>query len=667
MILLQFSINHFNLFKIFIKGLIIFNWAFFATNCWAKSGDPKGLLEEFENIVSNSRMAFQINYQKNMFVEDNLSFLNDKNAQQHFFVDPNFFTSILFFTNEKYINLIKKDKCLFYSLLMNGLLRDYRGPVNRVLIQYKDKKNKWKSTYISINNYLSLIYKNECLKTKSINESFSIPYLKDTINSIAFTTPQNKKDCKEIYNSWVNDPMIPNLCKIAETMKNAPKFKNELKTLEENTKQSIYLMEQISLANKYNKYLTYYQKVYVLNLCSNINDEKLYCERYLKRNYWVSVVEGSGNPFSMYFRCQKYRNNKKDKKQKNSKLNRFRKCQEVLSKDKQICHFNNSHRYPTLTPKPNCDNIGTSLKISRLKPDYQDCPGMIQNASVVTANRVLSYFVKPKNKKTINKSKYNCWAGPTANIAKLIIENGAKNSWQQKLCYNDLLEGKEICLPSIFGVSENSPYSEDKNIEKILKKVRGAPEGLKCKLVTDKEYNPARLAYKQGCFIVYNSKTCSAMNCPKKIIYGGRQINIIKYIKGTNIDYFMNSLRYEGTDFASLLRSEFQISNRRILNLTMLRSFLREKKNGIIHGMGCIEDLLASFYVQKRFNQCRPLTFVVDGIKRYKNKAFLVIRTGLDEVHSPRLIEWNRLFSSVRKYQMIHPMKAWNLYGLYKN
>ena len=97
----------------------------------------------------------------------------------------------------------------------------------------------------------------------------------------------------------------------------------------------------------------------------------------------------------------------------------------------------------------------------------------------------------------------------------------------------------------------------------------------------------------------------------------------------------------------------------------MVQVFFKQHEKGIIHGIGCAEDLLPTVVRRRSFNQCTPTPFLVDGIFEKNENKTLVLRTAFDDILSPRLTPWNWVFTAVMKYQEMHPLKQWNLYGLH--
>ena len=117
------------------------------------------------------------------------------------------------------------------------------------------------------------------------------------------------------------------------------------------------------------------------------------------------------------------------------------------------------------------------------------------------------------------------------------------------------------------------------------------------------------------------------------------------------------------------LKSQFEKIKKKtfkpVKNTTILKSIFNKEKNAIVLGMGCIEELLPSFFKRNTLNQCHPTSFIIDNIMEEDGLFATHIRTSLDHIHAPRVIPWSRVFNSVRNYQNIHPLRSWELYAIY--
>jgi len=183
-------------------------------------------------------------------------------------------------------------------------------------------------------------------------------------------------------------------------------------------------------------------------------------------------------------------------------------------------------------------------------------------------------------------------------------------------------------------------------------------------MVDSEDYNSILLEFKSGCYIVFDRSKCFVSQCKTKIIYNDRIINHIKLKNRVAIDYFPSSISNERFSQHYLLTRDYRQNGRSLNSLIGINGFFKKSKKGIIHGVGCAEDLLPSFFKAQAFNQCSPLPFIIDGMIRENDKTIFVTRTALDSLQAPRLINWSLVFSAVKSYQRIHPLRLWTLYGL---
>jgi hypothetical protein len=113
-----------------------------------------------------------------------------------------------------------------------------------------------------------------------------------------------------------------------------------------------------------------------------------------------------------------------------------------------------------------------------------------------------------------------------------------------------------------------------------------------------------------------------------------------------------------------ILTRDYKQNGRSLNNISGILAFFKKKRDGIIHGVGCAEEILPSFFKVKAMNQCTPLPFIIDGMIRENDKTVFVTRTGVDSLQAPRLISWSLIYSAVKSYQNAHPLRLWTLYGL---
>ena len=88
--------------------------------------------------------------------------------------------------------------------------------------------------------------------------------------------------------------------------------------------------------------------------------------------------------------------------------------------------------------------------------------------------------------------------------------------------------------------------------------------------------------------------------------------------------------------------------------------------NGVIHGIGCAEDLIPEQFQRMAINQCHPLPFIVDGHTEKNGDTLLITRLAIEDVHTPRFLMWPNIFNAVSAYQELHPLNTWTLNGIKK-
>jgi len=251
-------------------------------------------------------------------------------------------------------------------------------------------------------------------------------------------------------------------------------------------------------------------------------------------------------------------------------------------------------------------------------------------------------------------------------FAEMAMNYNKEAIWPLKICFYNPAKEVESCKTYIPGNNFNNSNAENMVISSILKITKGAPDKMKCQLISKKVFNPLRLKYQVGCFIVYDPQKCTSSLCPRKIYWNKNEIKGLKYQGSPNFSYFPTSLRESGQSVERILERVLKVKNKPLKNLTEIAMFFNKKAHNILHGVGCIEDILPQLYPKNYFNGCRPIPFILDGYKKIDGDTFFSTRLPIDDIHSPRLLNWNNIFNSVNNYKKIHPMDTWTLNGLVK-
>ena len=392
-------------------------------------------------------------------------------------------------------------------------------------------------------------------------------------------------------------------------------------------------------------------------MCAGLQKRELFCSPYLSKDAWSMILNGEMAKSNLSFRC-----NNLFKKEPNNQLtqNQLIQCATKLKNSKETCTTKGSQGFSSLFPKPNCSLISTALQNGRLQTYYQDCPGLIDNAAITNIHRLLAHHLDLD----IMSSQDSCQAEANFTLSKLNEEGKKKTPWPLQICYFDKIENKEICLPYIPGTLEKSPIAEGRVVTKIVRRLSALSSSNECKVISEAQYNPALLEFKNGCYIVFDQNNCSNAYCPKKVIVNEKPIEGLNYKGIASFDYFPNNWKDSKKSALMLMEESYKLKGKKIRNLTELEVYLKKYPNAVLHGLGCAEDILPQYFKRKTFNLCSPLPFIIDGLIRKDDNMVLVTRTSIDDVHSPRLIPWNWIFTGVMKYTSLHPLKQWNLHGL---
>ena len=228
------------------------------------------------------------------------------------------------------------------------------------------------------------------------------------------------------------------------------------------------------------------------------------------------------------------------------------------------------------------------------------------------------------------------------------------------------ISNKEECVPYIPGSHPKEDRSEDVVIAKILYLQKGAHRKTTCRIVDTKTYNPLLSEFKLGCFILYDAESCKNLACNKKVIWDEKVQTDIKFTGRPVFEYYSTNYMSERFSLTSLLNEVKGTQSRGIKNLTDLVFYLDKIPGSIIHGVGCAEDLLPENFSRLSINACHPLPFIIDGHVEKNNATFIIFRSAIDDIHTPRLISWQNIFSGVSAYQLLHPLNTWTLNGLKK-
>lgn len=548
-----------------------------------------------------------------------------------------FLKSLLIKTDNRYLSLIQKDECKLYSLLENGLIKTDPTDFYYFAIKTNELKN-WKEVKASENIFFDLVHRLKCLNNKEFKVLFNENNFQKTISSIKFSIPKGENDCHLIHNDWLLNSYTPYLCKINKVLKRSPT---------EDKKEYESYLSKIPLL----------QRNYISELCENLHSPKLFCEKYLKNDVWTKILNGERPDFKLNFLCSTLL-----KKPFPLSLKDQQTCSNAFINNPNICITNFPKDYPSIIPLQNCNEISTALLYSKLNSNYQDCPGNIDNEAMTNIHRIINHFYPRK----ILTNVENCSSESSYTFARLNLDIKYDKGWPLKICFFNRIENKTDCVPYIPGARENEPLSEDIIVSRILYLQKGAPPKTQCKIVSSKKYNPVRTEFKFGCFIVYNSEKCTTFECEKKVIWEEKEQADIKFIGKTIFEYYPSAFSNERYSAQNLLYEVKNIQSRAVKSLTELKFYMDKLQNGIIHGVGCAEDLIPETFKRVTLNQCRPLPFIIGGYFIKNGEAHIVVHTAIDNLFAPRILMWQNVYNSVATYKELHPLNTWTMHGLKK-
>ena len=518
-------------------------------------------------------------------------------------------------------------------------------------------KDKTTPELLSIDrsNFINLIYKKECAANRDYASLFQKNNLKKTIDSFTFAVPQSGKQCQNLLTEWASNSYLPYLCGIHEKIEDGERAELQLtQTPASELLTRRVLGSKIKVKEEISKLTSVFQRNYIGSLCKGLDDKEKFCSPFLTDEIWPKIVAGEKPAWLIDRQCQELLG--KDVISGQDLIA----CAGRLKKQNNLCTILGSKQYPALFPKPNCSELSDALLNSKLVTRYRDCPGNLDNGTITNGFRLWSHFLGTNDQ----VSSVECAQVPALAYATESLKVDPKEGWPLEICFNNRASEARECLPYVPGPSKTSPLSENFIIKKILVNNYEMSPDSECKVIRGTNYNPSLLEFKNGCFIIYQENICTLTNCERKIVLNQKEITGLEFKGNPLFSYFPDSIAQTKSTLQSLLGETLKIEAKEIRNLTELTFYLKNLKTAIVHGVGCAEEILPSFFMRNYFNQCTPLPFIIDGLSDRGNGDDVVIRTTLDDVHSPRIIPWNYIFNSVSAFQNQHLLKTWTLYGI---
>lgn len=623
-----------------LSGLCLSSFAQNAPLETPKKVEYPGIIQTFEKLIQVDNDKFK--KRSDDLIKNGRIFDTSKSVTG-LELEPDFLNSIILHSDPGYLRLASADKCRFYESILTDLLRSSEGKIKNVLMTYVDKDVR-QSAIINKKDFLNKVVNQECPETQKMISLFQVKTLNEALQSTIFEIPSGREQCRNIHLGWINNPKTPFLCQIYEYTKEARLGQGDPKDLTQRRAVAKILEDKQTLV----------QKDYIENVCKHLDDEELFCDEFLNVSFWTKVAGGYESKTYAEDICRFVTGATTA-----VSPTQYNVCLARLKKENDLCLYP-AGRNSGIRPQPECDQLSTALNFSSLSAEYKDCPGNSDQLIVTQIGRLVNFFstepVKPAS-------------GPCSAVSAATTLNFNKNfdneeNWKLEACYDDQLNSKEVCYKTFFGKYNNQPESYTSVVAKILQNTRGADPAVGCEMVDSQDYNPLLLQYKSGCYIIYERDKCFISQCKHKILFNDRAIDFIKIKNRANLAYFPLSVRDERFSQNSLLTRDYKKTGRIMNNLSSIQNYFKKTKSGIIHGVGCAEDVLPTFFKVQAINQCSPLPFIINGIMNEKGNTVFVVRTAVDSLQAPRLISWSSIYSGVKSYQRLHPLKLWTMYAL---
>jgi hypothetical protein len=637
----RFSLNRYSklILGTVLNGLCLSSFAQTTPLATPTTLEYPGIIQTFEKLI-------QIDNEKIKKRTDILTnagrLFGGATSVQNLDLEPDFLNSIILHSDPGYLRMASTDKCRFYEGILTDLLRSSEGKIKNVLMTYVEKDTR-QSAIISKKDFLAKVVNEECPQTQKTIAGFQIKTIQETLRGINFDIPTGFAQCRNIHLDWVTNPKTPFLCQIHEYMKEARLGGGEPQDLQQRRAVARILDEK----------LTPVQKDYIENICNHLDDEDLFCEEFLNVSFWTKIAAGYENKNHVEDICRQV--------MKTESLSdaQYMSCMARLKKESDLCMYPGGVS-TGLRPQPNCDQISVALNYSSLKSRIKDCPGSSDQMVATNMARIITHF----NPDEPLATEGPCSASSVSVAYRFNKKFDNEENWKLEACYDDRMNDREMCFKTFFGKNGNEPAAFTNVVADILKRTRGADQTTTCEMVDSGTYNPLLLRFKSGCYIIYEKDKCFISQCKHKIVFNDRPIDLVKIKGSVTQPYFPLSVREERFSQNYLLTRDFKKTATNLSNLSTMTTYFKKSRHGLVHGIGCAEELLPTFFKSQTMNQCTALPFIINGLIKDKDKVVFVTRTAADTIEAPRLMSWSSIYSAVKSYQRIHPLKLWTMYGL---
>jgi hypothetical protein len=600
-----------------------------------------GILQSFEKLI-------EIDQQKFRRKLDQLTragrVFNNVAGVTSIDLDPDFMNSVILHSPAGYLRLASVDKCRFYDTVLADLLRSAEGRIQNLVITYLNRNGDRETALVPKRDLLARIVTQECPQSQNLINEFQVRNLDEVFRRTNFELPSGEQQCRNVHAAWLANPRTPYLCQIHEYLKDAGTGQGNPQDLAQ--RQAVARV----VAQKLNPT----QRDYLENLCQHLDDEQLFCDEFLNVSFWGKVANNFADKIFAEDICRRA--------ERTAQLTdpQLKQCLVRMKRENDLCLYGQDG--DGLAPRMECDRLSLALNHSSLRSNYRDCAGASDQLGVTNLARILLSAISPRP--VIKPFEGPCSVVSAGEAFAFNQRFDNDDKWRLEACFFDKILERDVCQQTFFGRYGDLPQSYSAVVADILRRSRGATQNERCEMVPTADYNPTLLRYKSGCFIVFDPAQCHISRCEHRIFYNDRPVDHIKLRNTVAFDYFASTVRDEKFSQHYLLAVDLKLKSSSVNTLSRISSFFQKTKKGVVHGVGCAEELLPSFFQARQMNHCTPVPFIIDGMVRQEDKTVFVTRTALDSLQAPRLVSWSNLFSAVTTYQRLQPLKLWTLYGL---
>lgn len=576
---------------------------------------------------------------------------------ERFQLHPTLVRSYIFNSEEKFLKYAEQGSCQFYALMEQGLLKSHHKSTEFIPLQDIGGND----ILITKADFKKYIYEKRCPKFSKRSDQFSKRNFSETLKSLNLEIPETKKECSQILSKWRVGIDLPFICAIPNKIilgNKSAKILSQSKNL--SLSVTSVLNKRVRDSEFYKIRLSTLERQYFASICQGLEDKDLFCTNYTTKDYWALAMNGKAPGEDFHYLCKEYLKVSYEKELTQGQKQR---CASSFRKNPETCMNLTNPNYPALFPKNDCISLSKALTNARFRLPFKECTGKIENSHTTTAFRIARQKVKEVMELPLASKSTSCQSQVYSDLYSIYTKSQLADTWPTKICYDDKIEGKAICRPYLPGSLDSSDLSEEKVATSILFRLGKIDKNVFCKISSETEYNPVLIKYKTGCHIITKSY-CFHSDCEKKVIIDEKPIKVLNFKGHMAFDYFPQNWQTQRKSFSSLLDQRFNQEQKVLRNFTQLKSFLVSNEKSIVHGLGCIEDLLPSFFSRKAIGQCTTHSFIIDGIIKEMGQQKVIMRSSYDDSRSPRLIPWNQIFNAVMNQQSSHPLRQWNLYGL---